>query len=86
MVKRPNARKTFTHRNHTILTGFRHNQKTATLVLLNRHDLKYLVGTNVVAYVKTQRAHLNYKYGRQGLPCLEKNLASFYNEKTQNYL
>lgn len=86
MVKHKNARKTFVHRNHTILTGFRHKQKNATLVLLNRLDLKYLVGTNVVTYVNQKKARLNYKQGRQGLPCLEKNLASFYNEKTQAYL
>lgn len=86
MVKHSKATRTFIHRNHTILTGFRHKQKTATLVLLNRLDLKRLVGTNVVAYVNQRRAHLNYKHARPGLPCLEKNLKTFYDDKAQNYL
>ena len=86
MVKHNTARRTFVHRNHTILTGFRHKQNKATLVLVNRLDLNRLINTNIIAYVKKTQAHLNYKNAKPGLPCVEKNLAKFYNEKTQTYL
>lgn len=75
MIRLPNQKRDFISRNHTILTGFRHKQKTATLIPSNKKDLQTLVAKNVIIYVTKKTAALNYKFNRPALPHLEKNLS-----------
>lgn len=74
MIRNPNQKRDFITRNHSILTGFRHKQKKATLIPSTKKDLLKLVAKNVIIYVNKNQATLNYKFNRSALPYLEKNL------------
>lgn len=74
MIRKPNKKRDFTARNHTILTGFRHKQKKATLIPSTQKDLVKLLAKNVIIYATKDQATLNYKFNRPALPYLEKNL------------
>lgn len=76
MIKQQRKKRDFAARNHTILTGFRHKQKQATLIPSTKHDLKKLVAKNIIIYVSQKKATLNYKFNHPAVPYLEKNFTN----------
>jgi hypothetical protein len=74
MITKKLLARDFKHRNHTVLTGFRHKQKEATLIPSVERDKYTLVSKNVIIYVHKKKAALNYRHGMMALPNVEKNL------------
>jgi hypothetical protein len=74
MITKKLLARDFKHRNHTILTGFRHKQREATLIPSVEKDKMRLVSKNVIIYIHKKKAALNYKTGKISLPNVEKNL------------
>lgn len=86
MIKNKNDRRDFIARNHTILTGFRHKQKQATLIITNKKDCQSLISKNIIIYISHKQAALNYYHGRQIIPFLEKNFIKLYAKTKKNHL
>lgn len=86
MIKDLKSRREFRARNHTVLTGFRHKQKQATLIVQNKRDRQSLLSINTIIYISENKAALNYRYGHPNVPFLEKNFIKFYAKAKKDYL